>query len=293
MSPSAPAVKNADDLIFIHHSCGNDWLKRGLHEALLAKPYVNQRNDICYGVDVKPDAGRPDSLRIDGKVPGDRTDMNHWILWFNDYLGSVQTHRCAPGKVNRIVMFKSCFPLSHVDHDGQEPGNPFERTRALTNYKALYRHPQGPGHTFDQQGVKYQALEDIFARNPDTLFIAVTSPPLHYAPQDATDNASAHRARLFNNWLKNEWLPAYHKAHPGLNNVAVYDWFDFLTYPDNDPNHPNRLRKEYGGESGDAHPTVEADQASVVQFATGQDNFLDKVWKNFSARKPQKAAAKR
>ena len=34
-----------------------------------------------------PDAGRPASL---GGVPGDNTNMNHWILWFNDYLGGVE-----------------------------------------------------------------------------------------------------------------------------------------------------------------------------------------------------------
>ncbi|MCC7204857.1 MAG: hypothetical protein IT441_07235, partial [Phycisphaeraceae bacterium] len=75
MAQTAENHPQADDLLFIHHSCGNDWLKRGLHEALLTKPYVNRRNDVCYGVDAQPDNGRPDSLRIDGKVPGDRTDM--------------------------------------------------------------------------------------------------------------------------------------------------------------------------------------------------------------------------
>ncbi|MEA3365292.1 MAG: hypothetical protein U9Q79_06585, partial [Candidatus Hydrogenedentes bacterium] len=40
------------DVVFIHHSCGENWLNSGLHEALLAKDYIDERNDITYGVDV-------------------------------------------------------------------------------------------------------------------------------------------------------------------------------------------------------------------------------------------------
>jgi len=279
-----------DDLIFIHHSCGNNWLKRGLHQALLEKPYVNQRNDICYGSDLKPDAGRPDSLRFDGKVPGDRTDMNHWICWFNDYLGAVKKHQTKGDRVNRIIMFKSCFPLSHVSADGSPPGDPFNPEHTLANYQALYRHVDGPAATYQRNGVTYKPLEQIFAENPDTLFIAVTSPPLHYAPKEVTTDDAAARARKFNNWLKNDWLAAYNAANPGLNNVAVFDWFDILANPDDHQQHPNRLRAEYGGEAGDAHPTENADQDSVVIFASGEDNYLDKVYQTFFASQPATTA---
>lgn len=282
-----------DDLVFIHHSCGNDWLKRGLHEALLAKDYIHRRNDIGYGTDVDPDPGRPDSLTLDGKVPGDRTDMNHWICWFNDYLGAIKTRGTADGSVNRIVMFKSCFPLSHLSADGPLPGDPFHPEHTLANYQAVFRHPDGPGKTYTRQGVTYKPLEDVFAANPDTLFIFVTAPPLHYAPQDPSNNEAARRARQFNNWVKTQWLADYNKAHPGLNNVAVYDWFDVLAYPDNHPEHPNRLKAEYGGEAGDSHPNVEADRYSVKLFATDPDNFLDKVWAKFhKSRQPAQATAK-
>jgi len=161
------------DVVFIHHSCGENWLNSGLHEALLAKDYIDERNDITYGVDVEPDAGRPDSL---GPVPGDLTDMHHWILWFNDYLKSVQTHGCADG-ANRIVVFKSCFPNSHVEAGGAEAGDPFSDWKTLANYKAVYRHPGGTGQTYEHEGRIYHPLADVFARHPDTLFIAVTAPP--------------------------------------------------------------------------------------------------------------------
>lgn len=263
-----------DDLVFIHHSCGQNWLNDGLHDALLAKDYIDERNDIYYGTDLPPDSGRPDSL---GDTPGDHTDMNHWILWFNDYLEGVKAHGAATG-YNRIIMFKSCFPNSNISSDGTEPGDPFSSSKTLANYKAVYRHPDGPGNTYTRDGYVYHPLEDIFAAHPEILFIPVTAPPRHYAPSDATNDDEAHRARTFNNWLKYDWLASYNAAHPDLHNVAVFDWFSVLTYPDTHPTHPNRLRQEYGGESGDSHPNYDANDHSTDVYARNAANFIDNAW---------------
>jgi len=260
-----------DDAIFIHHSCGANWLANSLDSALQNKDYVDERNDITYGTDLAPDAGRPDSL---ASVPGDSTDMQHWIRWFNDYLGGVKTYACADG-TNRIVLFKSCYPLSDVGSDGTEPGNPFSGTLTIANYKAVYRCYGGPGGVYTNGGYTYRPIEDLFAANPGILFIPVTAPPLTYA---GTTDANAHRARLFNNWLKIDWLASYNAAHPGMNNVAVWDWFDYLTYPDNDASHPNRLKGEYGGSGGDAHPNGLANTNSTQVFAVLRDNFVDRAW---------------
>ena len=266
-----------DDLVFIHHSCGEDWLNNSLHTSLLAKSYIDERNDITYDTSMAADSGRPASL---GGTPGDNTDMWHWILWFNDYLGRVKTYGCADG-VNRIIMFKSCYPASDIWDDGTGPGDPFDSNEVLVNYKAVYRHASGAGNTYNHSGYTYRPLEDIFAANPGTLFIPVTAPPRHYAPPHGTDNAVAHRARVFNNWLKNTWLAAYNAAHPGLDNVAVFDWFDVLAYADTHGTHPNRLKQEYGGASGDSHPNVAADNFSTQVFATNPTNFIDSAWAAF------------
>jgi hypothetical protein len=273
-APIINADDTVDDLVFIHHSCGNNWLNDGLHVALLTKDYIDERNDITYGTDVIPNSGRPDSL---ASIPGDKTNMNHWILWFNDYLNNVKNHGCADG-FNKIIMFKSCYPGSDIAGDGTEPGDPFSSTKTLANYKAVYRHYNGPGETYTDSVYTYKPLQDIFAENPDILFIPVTAPPLHYT---ATNDANAHRARMFNNWLKNDWLNDYNSEHPGLNNVAVYDWFDFLAYPDDHSDHPNRLKGEYGGGSGNSHPNTLANQESTVDFATGTNNFIDTKWNAF------------
>jgi hypothetical protein len=266
-----------DDLVFIHHSCGSNWLSNSLHSALLAKTYIDERNDITYGTDLVPDSGRPDSLAPN---PGDNTNMNHWILWFNDYLNSVSNHDCSSG-FNRIVMFKSCYPISNVTGDGTEPGDPFSGEQTITNYKAVFRHPDGPGYTYSHGGYTYKPLFQIFSENPNILFVPVTAPPRHYAPSDATNDTEAHRARIFNNWLKTEALLAYNQMYPGLNNVAVFDWFDILSYPDTHPDHPNRLKAEYGGESGNSHPNSTANSYSTQVFATNPDNFIDQAFYTF------------
>jgi hypothetical protein len=296
-----------DGLVFIHHSVGAHWLRDGLVDALRNKEYISEYNNIGYGVGVLPDAGRPNSL---GLVTGDHTDMNHWIFWFNDYLNSVKTNRHNnPGRIdrlvtripglreyyfdqkrdayasgtNKIVMFKSCFPNSDLVSAGDGSGNPFDSQRTIANHQAVFRHPDGAGHTYTYDGTTYKALEDIFAENPDTLFVFVTAPPLHYAPTDGTTDTHARNSRAFNNWLKNDWLPDYNAAHPKLNNVVVFDFFDVLANSDDDSEYPNRLRAEFGGESGDSHPNETANHYATEVFATNADNFIDAAWQTFDS----------
>jgi len=276
---SFESAVSADDLIFIHHSVGQDWLDRGLRDALTAKSYVDSVNEITYGTVVAPSAGRSPSL---GDVPGDYTDMYTWIFWFNDYFGAIRSQGASAG-FNRIVMFKSCFPNSDIWGDGAEPGDPFGVDKILTNYRAVYRHPAGSGGNYQFEGHNYHALADIFAAHPDILFIPVTSPPLTW---EESNDANAHRARLFTDWLKNDWLSAYNSAHPTLHNVAVFDLFNELAYPDNHSSHPNRLRQEYGGNSDDAHPNEAADARLTQVFATSAGNFIDLAWEAFNGGAP-------
>ncbi len=284
-----------DDLVFIHHSVGANWLAGGLDAALLDRPFVDERNDIYYGTTLSPDEGRPASL---GDVPGDLTDMHHWILWFNDYLEGVKMYHSygsrvdraldsvglAPetGTFNRIVMFKSCYPNSQLAGEGVEPGDPVSAEKTLANYQAIFRHPDGPGQSYSRDGYSYRPLEDVFAANADVLFVVVTPPPLHYAPADATDDASAARARAFASWLAEEWLPAYDAAHPGVNNVAVFDLFDVLATAADDAEHPNRLQAAYGGHSGDSHPNAAGNEAATAAFAGGPGSFIDATWQAFA-----------
>ena len=132
------AAPTTDDILFIHHSVGENWLNDGLRDALIAKSYIDEVNEITYGTDVQPDPGRPDSLGVldDPITPGDHTDMHDWIRWFNDYLQRVKTFGCANGK-NKIIMYKSCYPISDIYEDGTEPGSPFDDNQILVNYRAV------------------------------------------------------------------------------------------------------------------------------------------------------------
>jgi len=128
---------------------------------------------------------------------------------------------------------------------------------------------------------RYKALEDIFARNPETLFIFVTAPPECWADADS-DNAK--RAREFNDWLTYHWIEYYQMEHPGLNNLVVYNWFGFLANPNTDiDEHANMLKEKYGGDSGDSHPNRLANIESNVSFATGEYNLIDWAWEYFTA----------
>jgi len=263
-----------DDCIFIHHSCGSNWLSNSLNTALVNKSYIDERNDITYGTAMSSDAGRPASL---GGTPGNDTNMNHWILWFNDYLETVKTFACSNGE-NKIIMFKSCYPISDIESDGSGIGDPFSSSQTIANYKAVYHHASGSGNTYSHSGYTYHPLEDIFAANPGTLFIIVTAPPLCYG---CTDDDNALRARTFNNWLKNNWLDDYNGNHPTFKNVRVFDWFDVLANATDHATDPNRLKEEYGGTGGDSHPNDTANAASTVIFASGAENVLDDWWQEF------------
>jgi hypothetical protein len=285
LAHSHAASPTTDDILFIHHSVGQDWLDNGLRNALIAKSYIDEVNEITYGDSVSPDTGRPASL---DPPAGDHTDMCHWILWFNDYLQAMKRYDCANG-TNKIIMFKSCFPNSAISENGTEPGDPFASTQTLVNYKAIYRHPNGPGRTYSYNSRVYKPLEDIFAANPGTLFIAVTAPS--QIPSETCNNW-ADRARVFDNWLKTTWLNSYNAAHPHLRNVAVFDFFDVLAYANSDTrienytpadgspagNYPVRNMTKSQYRTGDSHPNVLADQTATVVFATSPSNFMDAAW---------------
>jgi len=130
------------NLIFIHHSVGENWLNDGLNEMLNDNGYYVA--DTYYG----------------WNEMGDRTDTPDWPDWFNntvmpsvyselDTMTANNTIEPTPGE-NEIVMFKSCFPNSDVGDD-----------------------------ISDEQAI-YNSLLPYFGAHPDKMFILVTSPPMQY-----------------------------------------------------------------------------------------------------------------
>ena len=264
--PSSP-VK----LIFIHHSSGENWLSDehgGLARALQAENYYGSDTNYGWG---------PDSI-------GDRTDIVNWPEWFRGpqtdrYMAALYAENGVnspyarsltdPGGENQIVMFKSCFPNSDLS------GNPDDPPR------------QEDGLTVANAKYIYNDLLKYFATRPDKLFIVITAPPL-ISPN------KPENARAFNTWLVQDWLG---ENNYSLNNVAVFDYYNVLTHPDNHhrlvdgrveyvtSQGRNRL---YYDSNGDDHANPEGNQKATAEFIPLL-NFFYQTWIASAPQQPPRA----
>ncbi len=279
---SRPSSFNADPpaqttkLIFIHHSCGQNWLadgNGGLGIALRDNHYFVSDTNYGWG---------PDSI-------GDRTDIGQWWDWFRGsnratilsalYQESARHSSYSrlaadPGGENRIIMFKSCFPNSNLGGHPDDPpttgDNPLRGQSSSSSY-----------HTVANAKGIYNDLLTYFASRQDKLFVVITAPPL--VASDTTIEAAAN-ARAFNNWLVTDWL----KNYP-YHNVAVFDFYSILTSNGGNThlndlgsatgNH-HRYRNAaiehlqtvaydmaaYASSSGDSHPTAAGNLKATGEF---------------------------
>jgi hypothetical protein len=235
-SPPSEPVK----LIFIHHSTGGNWLA-DIGEHGYAGGLGQALRDNNYFV-----SGTNYDWSVNGDDIGSSTDIGHWWNWFsgpnrNEYMQAVynefgqnlrgeadwtffgnysRMEDPDPTRENEIIMFKSCYPNSHL------AGNPNDPPSVGEN--PLFGKDAWAGDEImtvaNAKGI-YVELLDYFATQPDKLFIVITAPPL--VKNDAnqkTDAQHAANARAFNNWLLNDWLADYPHA-----NVAVFDFYNVLT----------------------------------------------------------------
>jgi len=234
------------NFVFIHHSVGENWLEQGELKTQLTTLGFNV-HDITYGDDV---SGTP----VPGMQPnGDFTDVKDWYFWFHNFLDGVLEWECSPGEYNQVVMFKSCFPNSGITEDGVAPGNPTNDNRSTWNYKAAYC-----------------SLTNVFAQHSNVLFIAVTAPPMR--PGDGYRSDEGVRVRLFNNWLKKDFVDSYVEM-TGLRNVAVFDLFDILSTASTKPRGANALFPAY--RTRDSHPNAKGSRSATGAFIPYFRNVLE------------------
>ena len=241
--PPAEPIK----LIFIHHSCGENWLTDGygnLGRTLAENNYFV--SDTNYGW------GR--------RNIGDNTDIVDWPSWFGsdrnervlsdlygetNQLSDYTLSFADPGGENEIIMFKSCFPNSDLYGS---PNDPPQASYDMT--------VGGAKHI-------YMEMLDYFSTRPDKMFVAITAPPL-------LDPTNAQNARAFNQWLVTEWLSGY-----SGNNVYVFDFHTILTHPDNHHRVVNGsveyINNNGSGtlhydSSGDEHPNGVGSQKATDEF---------------------------
>ncbi len=231
--PPASPVK----LIFIHHSTGGNWLADpnvdqpygGLGIALRDNNYFVSATNYDWG---------PDAI-------GSNTDLGYWWDWFRGgssatylaalynesgqtlyspgdwrYFGAWSRLATDPGGQNNIIMFKSCFPNSNLAGNPTDP--PTTGDNPLRSQDAWSEHMT----VANAKGI-YNDILVYFASRPDKLFVVITAPPL---AAGSTTPAQAANARAFNTWLVQNWLT---EAGYTGNNVAVFDYYNVLTHPDN------------------------------------------------------------
>lgn len=200
-------------LVFIHHSTGENWLadgNGGLGQELMNNNYYVSDTNYGWG---------PNSI-------GDLTDIGHWWLWFRgpdsqQYMDAVMSEKGgnspysrlgqAPAGNNKIVMFKSCFPNSALQ------GNPGDAVPAIGSNPLKGQDSSSEYMTVANAKGIYMDILNYFRQHTDTMFVAVTAPPL-------IDPTCAGNARAFNQWLANDWLDGYDGG-----NVFVYDFYNVLT----------------------------------------------------------------
>jgi hypothetical protein len=226
-------------MIFLHHSVGEGILTAGgLRERLLDMGILVK--SATYGDEI-----------------GQETDINNWSEKFRNRMDDILNFRAHPnmyntdGTINDIVMFKSCFPNSNLIGKGVFPGDPSSPEKTIANFQASFEN-----------------LGKEFTKYPDRLFVYLTAPPL--IPElSLAENAA--RARQFNNWLINDFLPGY-KKEMAVDNFVIFDLFDVLAGVD------NFLKMEYRRNiPGDPHPNMAGSKDAARQFA----HFFSPVWSDW------------
>jgi len=251
--PNAPAI--TAKVVFIHHSCGENWLSNSSGRLGI---YLRDNNyfvsDTNYG-------WGPDTI-------GETTDIGHWWTWFRGprrdvYMRALFTHyeragdyysrrAVDPGGENSVVMFKSCYPNSFLG------GNPNDRPTTGAN-PLRGQSSDSAHHTVANAKGIYNDILTYFATRRDKLFILVTPPP---QVANNTDDHEAGNARAVNNWLVTDWLRNYR-----YRNVAVFDFFNVLTSNNGSPQ-----RSDLGGAYGNHH-----------RFLNGAIQHIQTVNNNVSA----------
>ncbi len=252
------------NLLFIHHSCG----------ATLLASRGEKKGEYCLWPSHPNGGGLRKLLEQNnyqvheatyGSKIGQNTDINHWHKKFRDYMDiilktDIQDKLYKDDTRNQIIVFKSCYPNNIITSDGTPPGDPDSPKRTLWNCKAAYN-----------------SLLPIFEKHPDTLFVAVTAPPVVKPRMNPVKqfllgligkgpDRIGKRARAFNNWLKDVesgWLSKYKGK-----NVVVFDYYDILT------GYGKSNWAEYPTRNGrNSHPSAKGNSIAAEEFVS----FLNKA----------------
>lgn len=224
------------DIIFLHHSTGNNLIEVGGLRELFSRAGYHFW-DQSYNVQGLRDP--------DGKftwygysVPVDNTDPDGLARVFSQKVYDLPINALSGMLQHEVIIVKSCFA----------PANQIASDEALVQLKQYY-----------------MGIRDRMSQFPNKFFVIVTTPPLN--PAETTPE-QAKRARDLANWLSSaEFLS-------GHSNIYVFDLFDLLA--ENDPASPdfNMLRQTYRRRGVDSHPNLKANQEVAPIFTSSIINAI-------------------
>ncbi len=202
------------NLIFLHHSVGDNIISQGGLRELLAQSgiHMTDQDYIEYGLSGPDGAFRGYTLSI----PNDNTDPDGLARIFNQPRLPLPLNAFSGLMQYEVVMMKSCFPANYIYSAEQ-----------VAQYKDYYL-----------------SIRDRIEETPERFFILLTIPPLNVAE---TNPADAARAREVAEWMTS---PEFTAGHP---NMAVFDLYGFLAGDDRTKSDYNALKAEYS-DGADSHP---------------------------------------
>jgi hypothetical protein len=214
------------NVIFLHHSVGNNLIEQGgVRELFNQAGYQFWDHDYNY-IGLTDPNGNPTGYSY--SIPADNTDPDGLHQLFHQPELPLPLNAFSGLMQHEVIIFKSCYPASDIVSEE------------------------------DLQASKQMYLEirDVMDQHPEKLFIVVTQPPLNPAH---TTLEIANRARSFADWLKSD---EYLAGHP---NVATYDLFGQLAEDQAGVPDYNMLKGEYR-QGTDSHPNEIANQVIAPDF---------------------------
>jgi hypothetical protein len=209
------------NIIFLHHSTGNNLIEQGRVRERFEQGGYHFWDHGYNDQGLRDPAGKYAGYSYN--VPDDNTDPDGLARIFSQRAYGLPLNTLSGLLQHQVIAFKSCFdPANHITTD-----------RQLETYKAWY-----------------MGMRVVMDRYPDKIFIVVTDPPLNPAE---TNSQEATRARAFANWLKSsEYLN-------GRRNVFTFDLYGYLAEDDSTSPDDNMLRRAYR-EGSDSHPNQLANE---------------------------------
>jgi hypothetical protein len=240
-SPAGAADGN-EKILFLHHSTGGAVYSQGEVAGWISA--YNSANGTAYQIEERAYPNRP--------YPWHNYPYDYWNLWGNGNCDDAQPGIACLTSLARnydVIIFKHCFPGAAILEDTGSPDIASAR-KSLENYQLQYR-----------------ALRDLMDGYPDTQFIVWTLAPLHRL---ATTTSRAARARVFVDWVRDEWLTEDGRSHP---NIAVFDFWGYVAEENKGTSTGqgpiNTLRYEYekSHSGSDSHPNALANETIGPRFA--------------------------